>query len=308
MNIDVEIDCYVKCPMILRSFNSCPSITVFKSNSIFDIDPEKLNPRVLEEIIYIVFSTFPYLLSFYFLINAVLFKTSRGVLILLLCCLENFVIEVLKNALRDPRPNYKCNQQFGNPSNHAVFFSALVTWTICEKFFLETEYQLKNNLAKITLYICFPLILLSRYKLKYHNIEQIFNGCCVGVVLTILWFMIISNLILENETRFTIFLSKFGIENNMSSNAFLPIIDSMTNPAYAKYVELTRKHDELTKMKKDLKSFKDSMKNLDILNKNSPEFPESFDDILKNVPQANQQQEEFNDENPIKNGNKLKYD
>lgn len=306
MNIDLEVDCYVKCPMILRSFNSCPSISVFKSNSMFDIDVQKFNLRQAEEIIYVLISTLPYLLSFCFLVNAVIFKTSRGVLVLMLCCLENFVIEVLKNALRDPRPNFKCNQQYGNPSNHAVFFSALVAWTICEKFFLEAEYRFKGTLTKVLLYFGFPLVLVSRYKLKYHNLEQLFNGCCVGAILTILWFMIISNLILENETRFTTLLSRFGIENNMSCNVFLPVVDPQANPAYAKYIELTKKHEELSKMKKDLKSFKDSMQNLDILNKNSPEFPESFDDILNHVPQEEQQ--EYHEEQPLKNGNKLKYD
>lgn len=92
-----------------------------------------------------------------------------------MCLNQNFCLEIIKNTFKDPRPNHTCNRQFGNPSNHATFFTSLIVWTIMEKICLEKAFRFKNNLVKIMLYISFPLVLYSRIYLNYHFVYQVYR-------------------------------------------------------------------------------------------------------------------------------------
>jgi len=83
------------------------------------------------------------------------------------------MIELMKGLLRDPRPNFICNQQFGNPSNHATFYSSLITMLCMEYVLLESKFRLSNIFLKFLLIIIYPFILYSRIYLNYHNIEQV---------------------------------------------------------------------------------------------------------------------------------------
>jgi membrane-associated phospholipid phosphatase len=261
----MEIDCNINCPSLLKLFNSCPTKQLFDTDSIFSVN---LNAIVNEydEVFYVLLSTSPYLLSFCLFLIVVYYKTTRAFGIFIMSILENFVVELLKNSLRDPRPNFKCNRQFGNPSNHAVFFFGLCTWLIMEKLIIEKKFQFNNTLAKVLLFILTPFILVARYKLKYHTIEQLFNGCLVGLFICIIWFILFERNILREETQFNIFLSKFGLNNNMSDYDIF-ITDSLSSSSriYQKYLHLTKKKDELEKMKQELKLFKDSIKDINIL-------------------------------------------
>jgi hypothetical protein len=66
-----------------------------------------------------------------------------------------------------------CNKQFGNPSNHATFYTSLIGWMIMENIFLEAAFRFKNNLLKLGLYVSFPFILYSRIYLNYHFKYQV---------------------------------------------------------------------------------------------------------------------------------------
>ncbi len=85
------------------------------------------------------------------------------------------MIELMKGLLRDPRPNFICNQQFGNPSNHATFYSSLITMLFMEYVLLESKFRLSNFFLKLLLIIIYPFILYSRIYLNYHTIEQVIN-------------------------------------------------------------------------------------------------------------------------------------
>lgn len=79
----------------------------------------------------------------------------------------------MKKILKDPRPNFECNKQFGNPSNHAVFYSGLLTWFICEYFFCEKKYRFKYTSIKILFFLITPFVFYSRIYLNYHNTKQV---------------------------------------------------------------------------------------------------------------------------------------
>jgi membrane-associated phospholipid phosphatase len=161
----MEIDCSVYCPIFLKMLNSCPS----KNLSIRSLD----NNDELFEILMVLLSVSPYVVSFLILVSIPLFKTTRSAFILLMIFGQNFIIEILKGSLRDPRPNFKCNQQFGNPSNHATFYSSLATWILMEHILLDAKFRFKYASIKLLLFVSYPFILYSRIYLKYHSGEQV---------------------------------------------------------------------------------------------------------------------------------------
>ena len=93
----------------------------------------------------------------------------------------------MKNILRDPRPNFECNKQYGNPSNHAVFYSALLTWFIAEHFYCEKKFRFKYNSIKILCFLITPFILYSRIYLNYHTREQVKINLKIFIFLYFYW-------------------------------------------------------------------------------------------------------------------------
>lgn len=274
MHSNDQIIC-TNCPTLLKILNACPTFELFKNSSLFSINFQ-LDYKILEEIVYICLSVSPYFLSFIFLVSLVLYRTTRSLGVLSLSFIQNFIVQILKNSLRDPRPNFKCNQQFGNPSNHSVFFSALIMWNIMEYILLDKKFRFRNALFQLFIFALFPLVLYSRYKLNYHNAEQLFNGCVVGIFTAALWFMAFDSFILKGEGFFSQLLSQLGIQNNMSKYVIPP---QMNANSYVKYMELMKKQEELAKMKSELRGFRDNIKNLELLKNNEG----NFNDEIKNL-------------------------
>jgi len=166
--MEEQINCSIYCPTFFKMLNSCPL------KDIISIENLMLTPKpVLYEICAVLFSISPYILSFIILINTIIYRTSRSIVIMLMIFIQNFLGETIKNSLRDPRPNYKCNNQFGNPSNHATFYTSLSTWLLFEILFLNSKYRYDNVFFKMIVFICTPFILQARIYLKYHNFEQV---------------------------------------------------------------------------------------------------------------------------------------
>ena len=55
----------------------------------------------------------------------------------------------MKKLLKDPSPNFEFNKLYGIPSNHAVFYSAILTSFICEYFYCEKKFRFKYTSNKI---------------------------------------------------------------------------------------------------------------------------------------------------------------
>jgi len=260
----MNIDCSIYCPTFLKMLNSCPSIHLPLSHEIFGSEK-------LFEIFMVLLSTSPYVTSFLFVISSTYFKTTRSVMVLLMIFIQNFIVEFLKNALRDPRPNYECNKQFGNPSNHATFFSSLITWMIMEYIILDHKHRFSQVLFILLLIAAFPFIIYSRIYLKYHSFEQISNGVLLGVVVGVCWFIIVDNFILKVDNPLRRILQKLGLRNNMSDIDILSAEhgykEAAGNGLYAKYLQLSKKQDELSKIKNELKTFRSTVETMDIIKK-----------------------------------------
>lgn len=159
------IDCSVYCPFLVRQLNSCP-----KREINFNDYPLSEN---LFEIFMVLLSFTPYFLSFVHFINTAYYKTSRSAMVLIMLYSQSIAIKIIKDIYMEPRPNFKCNHQYGNPSNHSTFFASLIMWTILELIYLDERYRYNNIVAKGALYIFSPLVFYSRFYLKYHSIRQV---------------------------------------------------------------------------------------------------------------------------------------
>lgn len=273
------IDCNVLCPFVLKLFNSCPSKPLFTGNSLLSYNYASLNLMLIEETVLILMSTLPYILTFVFLISTIIHKTSRLFGLLLLSIIQNFIAQLLKNIIKDPRPNFKCNRQYGNPSNHAIFFASMLAWIIMENIYLKKKYINNNKKYTFLLFTSLPLVIYARYKLNYHSIEQLLNGVIVGGIVGVLWFIIFFNCALkDNYNNPNIFyqnnilksiMEKFGIINNMSDLDFIIFSKSkytIENRILNKYRDLQKKQEEISKLKTEINLFKESIKNIEELN------------------------------------------
>lgn len=274
-NIDNTIDCSIPCFPFFKIFNSCPTRPISLELLINNHDP-----RDLEELFYMIVSVTPYLLSFVFLVSLILYKTSRLLLVVIMCFFQNFIVEILKNALKDPRPNFNCNKQYGNPSNHAVYFSCLIFWNFMEWFSLEKKYRYQSTFNKLLLFTITPFIIIARYKLKYHTIEQLINGVITGAFIGVLWFITAERIFLNGENSFSNLFSKLGIQNNMSDYEIVPQLkNSKGYASYKKYEQLMKKQEEMSKLSDHLKNFKNSVEKIDFINK------DKYDPDIKNFSQ-----------------------
>ena len=85
---------------------------------------------------------------------------------------KNFFIKLIKDIFRDPRPNYICTKQFGNPANHSTFFLSIISWYALEYIYLDSKYRIKE--IYILLLILFtPIALYARIHLLYQNLNQV---------------------------------------------------------------------------------------------------------------------------------------
>ena len=264
--VDKNIDCSLPCPHIFKTFNSCPQrLLVFTQPHLFSTEDWL-------EILLMIFSSSPYILSFIILINTVIYKTTRSFFIVLMIFGQNFIVEILKNGLRDPRPNYLCSKQFGNPSNHAVYFASLLSWTFLENIYLEKNFCYQNTFHKIILIVLYPIILYSRYHLKYHTLEQLFNGFLIGIFVGSIWFVFTH----KNFSLFGGIFEKLGVENNLSNASFKKL--GKFGKILNSYQEKTK---ELENLKKSIDDFKGSLNNIDFI-KNGPNIPNNKETNIKN--------------------------
>eukprot|EP01132_Coremiostelium_polycephalum_P011220 gene11220-13745_t len=109
-----------------------------------------------------------------------------------ICLLLNEAI--LKNIIKQKRPIESCACSYGMPSGHSLISTFLLFWIIFE--FLYDPLVLNSKLSKKQRYVyigiaivCFSVVPYSRVYLKYHTVEQIIVGSCLGFVISILVFL-----------------------------------------------------------------------------------------------------------------------
>ena len=264
--INKNVDCSIPCNFFLYFMSSCPIKTI----NYFPPAPNDLMQMFM-----ILLSLTPYPIVFLLLCLAGYLRTSRSVLILIMIFIENIIVIFLKSIIREPRPNYLCNSEYGYPSNHSTFFTCILFWFIAEEKWTPKKYQFKYRSYLIPFGIIYPFILYSRNYLYYHTFGQIFGGFILGIIFGIGWFLLNTKYILCTDNFLKQLMIKFCIENNLTKDILYQ------DDGYVlldEYNSLIKKENQLNDMKQKLKNVSKNIKSfegLDGLN-------ESFKEILKN--------------------------
>ena len=261
-----NIDCSIPCHFFIKQLSSCPT----KPLDIFH--PFNFTKSDFHELFMVLLSMTPYPCCFLILLISTYFKTTRSISVLMMVFIENFIVEILKNNLRDPRPNYKCNHQFGNPSNHTSFFTCIVFWFIIEEIFTPFKFQCKYKVYFYPLFIFYPFIIYSRYYLHYHSIEQIIYGFFLGIFVASFWYYLVTNIILKTNNPIKNFFINLKLKNTLTNDILINLninnLDGETienEELLQQYEEIIKKTKKLDKLKDDLHKITNNIKNMEFL-------------------------------------------
>jgi membrane-associated phospholipid phosphatase len=140
---------------------------------------------------------------------------SKSYLFLTVLILSTYLDNVLKIIYNNPRPYWvrqftfvSCEGGYGNPSGHA-FSSASVYLTICH---LTSDYEFftKRKWLRVIYFIFFFLliftIILSRFYLGVHTLNQLIYGFLLGVCLYAFFFLALE----EHKLDYNSFFEKFS--------------------------------------------------------------------------------------------------
>ena len=290
-----DIDCSIPCNILLYFMCCCPTqeINYFPPSS-----------KDFIEIFMILVSMTPYPTVFLCLCLAAYFRTSRSVLILIMIFIENFTVIALKNFIREPRPNYLCNAEYGYPSNHSSFFTCILFWFIAEEICLPDHLQFKYKTYLIPFGLIYPFILYSRYYLNYHSLGQIFGGFFLGMIIGVGWFLLNIKYILCTDNILRQLMIKFNIENNLTDDLLYQDDEYIS---LDEYQSLVQKENELNNMKKKLRCVNKNMKNmkdLEGMNKNFEEILKG-DNLNKNEDGQENEEDVYGEENSDENINEM---
>ena len=277
--LDKNINCTIPCPILLKFMSSCPKREVnFFPPSLIDIT----------EIIMVLLSCTPYPTCFLLLCLSFYFRTTRSILILLMVLGENFIVVSLKNIIREPRPNFLCNEEYGYPSNHSAFYTCILFWFIMDEILTPNHYQFKYKSYLIPFIFVYPFILYSRVYLRYHDANQIAGGFCLGLFIGIFWYLINIKFILPTDNIIRQLMVKFYVVNNLTDDT---LFDEDNEGLIAKYQELVKKESELKSIKNQLKRI---TKNIGLINNLNVNFEHNLNNNMFNNMNESEK-ENFND-------------
>jgi len=178
------------CLTLLKGLESCPRTHIFENGELLEVGLE---------LIWVLSSVIPYLISVAILVHAFTKKTSRGFLILTNLLLQQIMCAVLKKYIQQHRPIGACSTTYGYPSSHSGFTASLAVWLILEAILIHEKAHFKSAKTYAHMrnaFVCFaPLIPISRYFLNYHSLEQIVVGIIVGTMVTVPYFIMMNNML-----------------------------------------------------------------------------------------------------------------
>lgn len=287
--MEKDINCNIPCSQIIKMLNSCPSKPI-NFNNLASTD--------IQEIIMVALSITPYPLSFIILLSGTYYRTTRSIFILVMTFIQNFIVEVIKNNLKDPRPNYKCNQQYGNPSNHTSFFTCILVWFIMEELFTPRLYKIKNKKFLVPLYGLYPFVIYSRVYLHYHTWEQIITGFILGIFISVTWFLMSTKVILNGDNVFKNILQKLNVVNTLTKDSIgfgcYNKVFSQDETLEKKYKELMEKNEKLMKLKNDLKKLTKNIQSMEFMKNGNHELSKMMEKTMGMTENENSEDEKIN--------------
>ena len=280
-----DIDCSISCNIFLYILSCCPTQEI----NFFPPDTKDLI-----EMLMVLVSLIPYPIAVLLLFLPAYYRTSRTFLILIMILLESFIVFALKRIIREPRPNYLCNEQFGFPSNHSCFLTCILFWFVAEQVCLPAHLQFKYKTYLIAFGLIYPFILYSRYYLNYHSLVQIFGGFILGIIIGVGWFLLNIKYFLCNDNIFRQLMIKFKIENNLTDDLLFQDNEYVSLEEYQKENDLNNKKMKLRSANKNMRN----MNNSEAMNENSLE-------ILNDNNLNKNEEDVFGEENSDENINEM---
>lgn len=203
------------CFSLLKGLESCPRSHIFQTGEVME---------VTLEVLWVISSALPFLICAAIAIHAFTKKTSRGFLILTNILIQQIMCAVLKKFIAQHRPEGACSTTYGYPSSHSGFTASLAVWLILEAKLLHDKAHFKSSWDYAHMRNAFvslaPLIPISRYFLNYHSLEQIAVGLIVGTMVTVPYFIVMTNILSHNGSRsvygkmFLKTLKRYSFEEN----------------------------------------------------------------------------------------------
>ena len=202
----MSFNCSIPCLKLVDLSSACPTREISIKN-----------PKDWFEIFLILLSMSPYPFVFILCLLTLFKRTTRIAFVVIMLFFDFFFINVVKNIIKEPRPNYECNHEYGNPSNHTCVYTSIIFWFVMEKIFLKKIYQFKNNKLLLFFIALYPFVLYSRFDLNYHYMSQIASGFLLGMVIGVTYFLLCTKVILR--IKFIAIIYKFFFFwNNMSED------------------------------------------------------------------------------------------
>jgi len=158
------------------------------------------------------FSWFPYILLGYY---TLLFVAARKIRVVYICGLIGLIGAlnegILKNLIKQPRPELTCACGYGMPSGHSAIAAGFFVWVFLDTFVtyfikvtlvngngvgsLHFSFKNLNSITKIFNFATIvPLLLyiptiISRVHLNYHTWQQVTVGSIVGALIGVAYFV-----------------------------------------------------------------------------------------------------------------------
>eukprot|EP00164_Ancoracysta_twista_P006139 GFYU01008491.1.p1 GENE.GFYU01008491.1~~GFYU01008491.1.p1 ORF type:complete len:218 (-),score=23.27 GFYU01008491.1:51-704(-) len=96
---------------------------------------------------------------------------------------------VLKNALKEPRPEGCERHDYGLPSDHAQFTFFVATVFMMSLLRRQLPKHRASNAVKIlAMYGVCVLVAFSRVYLRYHTEKQVLLGGTLGIIIGVIWY------------------------------------------------------------------------------------------------------------------------
>jgi len=198
-----------------------------KALPLFDVSvPHEID---LITLIAVFFSLLPYVGAFLGVVLTLHQKLLRGVLGLLLASLLLLINEaLLKQLLQQPRPPSSCLSSPGMPSSHSVLSIGVATWFMMltlsstgargNSVTSSSNHHLQRQrhfLTSCFLWASASLpVPLSRVTLGDHTIPQVVVGSAWGFILAILYFALVSRIMLRNQVAVSRWCDSMRLKND----------------------------------------------------------------------------------------------
>lgn len=236
------------CPRFLYFLNSCPMVAGVRTNRLQDFHLQGYSSHILDYLM-VTSSVLNFLALLSVWITLVTKKTTRSFCMAACQFISFLAVNHMSKAYEDPRPEGSCTPgDFGMPSLSSTLCGSMAMWLLLESFQLPKTALFKQGLQYVltrTIYLGFsPIILVSRFYLRYNFPIQVFTSYSIGSVVSTAVFIFVKSTTLTSESIKTGLFplwARLGLKNNLS----VGYLGQSSREDYLKYIKLKKQAQPL---------------------------------------------------------------